>query len=448
MLLPASDRIRCHRFIWFLVTDLLLLQCAACILFVLASCVCSYFGARWLRQRHFNPKYIPGRFLKGKWKQWTPGSAAYDQVPNPRAQNANDTTYHGAGGAPEMTAVDNGGVQRETSVRSIMTLPPYSVSPKESEQVVAREGERGGMDMVVEFPETADEQETRREDQMESLYQLRLQRRQELAEREGRRRERREARDRGDTVRLEELAAEARARNNARNANTSSTSLSATALLAEQQSRERDRRISSVSYASIGHVRHDGSRLRADSHDSDHQPLLPNAVVDSASPPLMDSPSMRERVQSTASSIMTASTALTEADPLVLRPTSTHRSSRPTSMYFSSRPVSVSQPDESDLGTHNIPPPPEYEHLDWGDAPAYESPARERNTSPGPRQLPELARLPSIHINVASPTAVSPVTPTEHRNQLDSIPPTPPTPTGPIPAVVSAGSSTDHTPVS
>lgn len=340
------------------------------------------------------------------------------------------------------TVSNNGGVQRETSVRSIMTLPPYSVSPKPTEQIVAREGERGGMDMVVEFPETVDEQEQRREDQMESLYQLRLQRRQELDEREARRRERREARARGDSARLEQLAAESRARNNRRNAaNASNTSLNATAIVAEHQSRERDRRISSVSYASIGRVRHDGSRLRADSHDSDHHPLLPNAVVDSSSPSLMDAPSVRSRVQSFASSIMTASTSMTEAEPLVLRPTSTH---------LSSRPVSVSQPDEGDLGTLNIPPPPDYEHLDWGEAPAYESPTLERHPSPtpGPRQLPQLSRLPAIHVNVASPMAVSPVSPTSHRDLgLDSNPPTPPTPTGPIPAVASAG-STGHAPVS
>lgn len=339
------------------------------------------------------------------------------------------------------TVTTNAGVQRETSVRSIMTLPPYSVSPKPTEQVVAREGERGGMDMVVEFPETVDEQEQRREEQMESLYQLRLQRRLELAEREARRRDRREARARGDSVRLEQLTADSRARSNRRHgANNSNTSLNAATIIAEHQSRERDRRISTVSYASIGHVRHDGSRLRADSHDSDHHPLLPNAVVDSSSPSLVDPPSVRSRVQSITSSIMTASTSMTEAEPLVLRPTSTH---------LSSRPVSVSQPDEGDLGTLNIPPPPDYEQLDWGDAPAYESPTRERHTGPSPgRQLPQLSRLPSIHVDVASPMAVSPVTPTSHRGfELDSNPPTPPTPTGPIPAVVSAG-STGHAPVS
>jgi len=335
---------------------------------------------------------------------------------------------------------NNAGIQRETSIRSIMTLPPYSASPKPTEQVVAREGERGGMDMVVEFPETADEQEHRREELMESLYQLRLRRRQELAEREARRQDRREARARGDSARLEQLAAEIRARR--QGVNGSNTSLNATALVAEHQSRERDRRISSVSYASLGHVRHDGSRLRADSYDSDHHPLLPNAVMDSSSPSLMDPPSMRSRVQSFTSSIMTASTSMTEAEPLVLRPTSTH---------LSSRPVSVSQPDEGDLGTLNIPPPPEYEHLDWGAAPAYEGPTRECHTGPGSGspQLPQLSRLPSIHVSAASPIAVSPVTPTtSHRDlELDSNPPTPPTPTGPIPTVVSSG-STGHAPVS
>lgn len=327
------------------------------------------------------------------------------------------------------------GVQRETSVRSIMTLPAYSASPKPTEQIVAREGEREGMDMVVEFPETPDELEARREEQMESLYQLRLQRRQELAEREARRQERREARARGDSARLEQLAQESRARSSRRReASTSTTSLNASTITAEQQSRERGRRISTVSYASIGNVRHDGSRLRADSHDSDHHPLLQTATGQS-SPSLRDPSSRNSRVQSLASSIISASTANTEFDPLMLRPTSTCGSGRP-----------VSQTDEGDLGTLNIPPPPDYEHLEWGDAPAYESPVREQND--GPQQLPQLTRLPSIHVNVNSPMVLSPVSPVHpdepHPGHLDD-PPTPPTPTGPIPRPVVSGITSDYT---
>ncbi|CAG8053991.1 unnamed protein product [Penicillium olsonii] len=318
------------------------------------------------------------------------------------------------------------GPRRETSIRSIMTLPPYSSSPKPTEQIIAREGERGGMDMVVEYPETAEEQETRREDHMESLYQLRLQRRQELADREARRRERREARDRGDYTRLEQLNAETRERAQRRRAGTNGAADLTTALT-EHQARERDRRISSVSYAELGRVRHDGSRLRADSHnsenqDSDSRPLLMNDSSSSA--PSFDPSSFNSRIQSVASSIMSEST-VTELDPLA--PTSTRGSSRP-----------VSQNDEGDLGALNIPPPPEYDHLDWGDAPAYQSPTAERFG----QQLPAINRLPSIHVNLPSPLPVSPITPTQ--NQFPSIDEGQPTPGGT--RVASGGSTATITP--
>lgn len=342
--------------------------------------------------------------MKRKWQQWCPGKASYGQVPNQAAQNTdNDTSYHGAGTAgPEMTATD--GVRRETSVRSIITLPSYSANPQPTEQVISREGEREGMDMVVEYPETAEEQESRRDDQMEALYQVRLQRRQELADREANRRERREARARGDSTRLSQLAAESRARSTRRReANSSTSSLNASAVIAEHQHRERERRISSVSYAELGHVRHDGSRLRADSHESDHHPLLQNAAVNASSPSLADPMSLASRVQSFASSIMTAETAGTETDPLVLGPTSTRGSSRPTS-----------QTEEGDLGAFNIPPPPDYDHLHWGDAPAYDGPVSDRDEQP---------HLPSIHVDVASP--ISPVTPSDSHSQLENGPSTP-----------------------
>ncbi|CEJ55577.1 hypothetical protein PMG11_01828 [Penicillium brasilianum] len=397
--------------------------CASVIIFVLAVCICIFFGARWLRQRYYEPKYIPGQTLKRKWKQWCPGSASYGQVPNQGGQNNNqDTSYRGSG--PEMATIgtnnnsnNSNGPRRETSIRSIITLPPYSASPKPTEQIIAREGERAGMDMVVEFPETAEEQESRREDQMEALYQLRVQRRQELADRETRRRERREARARGDSIRLEQLNEETRARSRRRReATESNTSLTASAVIADHQSRERDRRIASVSYADLGHVRHDGSRLRADSHasDSDYHPLLQNAAMHASSPSLMDPPSNRSGVQSFASTLSN------EGDPLVLRPTSTRGSST------QSMPQAV---EEGDLGTLNIPPPPEYDHLDWGEAPAYESPTNPRDE----QQLPGILRLPSIHVNIASPITFSPVTPTAPQ-ALEELLPNPPNPATPTAA--------------
>ncbi|KAJ5579801.1 uncharacterized protein N7459_005786 [Penicillium hispanicum] len=412
--------------------------CFVVIIFVLALCAIAFFLARYFRQRNFEPKYIPGKFLKRKWKQWGPGGASYGQVPTQATGNADqDTSYRGAGGTgPEMTTTtpnSNSGVQRETSIRSIITLPPYSPNPKPTEQVVAREGERGGMDMVVEFPETAEEQEARREEQMESLYQIRLQRRQELAERESRRQERRDARARGDSVRLEELAAESRARSNRRReASTSNTSLPASTVVADHQARERERRISSVSYAELGHVRHDGSRLRADSHDSDNHPLLQDAAVISSSPSLMDNPSMYSRVQSFASSIMTTDTGATEIDPLALGPTSTRGSSRPLSQTLSH---TLSHTDEGDLGATNIPPPPDYEQLDWGEAPAYSSPVTGRHEG---LQGLGLTRLPSIHVDAASPIAISPVTPTHPRSQGSEDGQTTPRESARTPSVASA----------
>ncbi len=63
------------------------------------------------------------------------------------------------------------GVDRNTSVRSVMTLPAYSSAARENERILGREGERGGIDNVIELPETVDEEERVREEEMESLYQ-------------------------------------------------------------------------------------------------------------------------------------------------------------------------------------------------------------------------------------------------------------------------------------
>ncbi|KAJ5550823.1 hypothetical protein N7535_001237 [Penicillium sp. DV-2018c] len=381
--------------------DKIFIIIAVSIIFAIAVCVSAYFLFRYLRRRQYAPKYLPGKFLKQKWQKWSPGSAPYGQVPNQTA-NGQDTSYGGAAAEPEMQTAD--GVRRETSIRSIMTLPSYSLSPKPTEQVIAREGERAGMDMVVEYPETTEEEEARREEQMDSLYQIRLQRRQALADREARRRERQEARDRGDFARLEELNAEARDRARRRRTGTNGAAdieTSTAAALAEHRSRERGRRVSSVSYAEIGHVRHDGSRLRADSHnsdthDSDRRPLLQGDAVSFSAPSFEPS--------SVASSIMSQSSIGTELEPLTLAPTTTHGSSRP-----------VSQGDDGDLGMLNIPPPPDYDHLEWGDAPAYQSPVVEQTEHS--RQLPPINRLPSIHVNLPNSSTVSPVTPTQSQFQ-------------------------------
>lgn len=335
------------------------------------------------------PKYLPGKYLKGKWNRWNAGRS-YGQVPNATSPNhETDTAYHGAGegGGSEMNTTDNTpGVRRETSTRSTITLPPYSASPKPEEQIIAREGERGGMDVVVEFPETAEEEETRRDELMETLYQIRVQRRQENAERDARRQARRDARARGDFIRLEELRSQSSVQGRGRSssarasasasASASNPNLSASALLAEHQSRGRERRIASVNYAALGRVRHDGSRLRHNSNDSDNRPLLQNAA--SIHEDRSGNPISHYRGES-YSSLVSGSSVTSDGDTLT--PVASQRPSLHSARSRSdSRPTSI--PEEENPGAEEVstvpPPPPEYDHLEWGQVPAYTNPIAER----------------------------------------------------------------------
>jgi hypothetical protein len=391
---------------------------------------------RW-RAQGKQPKYLPGKFLKKKWEQWQP-RGKYNAVHN--RDLSTNTAYNGN----ELESGPGGavGVDRNTSVRSVMTLPAYSRTPKDSEQVIGREGERGGMDTVVEFPETAEAEESRREEQMESLYQIRLARRREIAEREERRRERREARERGDTARLEELRRESRQR-----ANESTTSLnggisvSAATLIAEHQSRGRDRRVSSVAYGSLGEVRHDGTRVRANSNESERGGLLSGAAPmgENLGRPrgLSDATSMHSRERS--GSAVSISTMGSDVDAQPTPHSERRPSEEPTSVGTSNSSPTANRftPDEStgseDIGESRLQSseshddtnlPPDYEFLDWGDAPSYEAAVARRATAASRRsgipsraptnasvapQLPQL-NLPRISVSGATEpnTPVSP----------------------------------------
>lgn len=282
--------------------------------------------------------------------------------------------------------------QRGQSIRSIITLPSYSRLPKEEEQVIGREGEREGMDMVVEFPETNEEQEDRRESEMDSLYQIRLRRREELADRDERRRLRREARAAGNTARLQQLSRDSVA---AREVNADRPS--ASAMLAEHQSRGRHQRISSVTYADIGHVRHDGSRIRANSNDSDQRPLL-----DTARQSTQSILSMQSQARSSVSGMSTLSASVHSGDD--------------------DTPPSESAIEDGDNSTAHIPPP-SYDYDEWGEAPAYESPIT--GTRGEGEHLLLSQALPQIRIDTASPansTLVSPAAataPTSHESGSD-----------------------------
>lgn len=286
------------------------------------------------------------------------------------------------------TAAQNG-IHRDTSIRSVITLPAYSANPKPTEQIIAREGEREGMDVVVEFPETAEEEEARREESMESLYQIRLRRRQEIAEREARRAARREARAAGNTAQLETLRMQSQARRNRSSTNGTDSNPSASALLREHRARSRDARIARVNYAALGCVRHDGSRVRANSAESDNQPLLEAG----------NTSSFHSRDDS-ITSLMSGSSDADTLHPIVSQVASTRQSMAA---------------EDGDLGELNIPPP-DYDHVDWGEAPAYDSPNAETSTETSAEgqqyqqhlRLPELTHLPSIHIDVASPVSESP----------------------------------------
>lgn len=171
-------------------------------------------------------------------------------------------------------AAGDSGVDRNTSVRSVLTLPAYRIQPTDTEQVLGREGERDGIDVVVELP-TAEADEAMREEEMDALYQIRMTRRRQVAEREERRRRRREARDRNDRVALQELAPPAPGANTAE---------------VEELRREherikatRQRAVSSVSYHDVGIARHDGTRIRANSTESERVGLLSDAASIAAS---------------------------------------------------------------------------------------------------------------------------------------------------------------------
>ncbi|RMD40475.1 hypothetical protein DV735_g4671, partial [Chaetothyriales sp. CBS 134920] len=465
----------------------------ATVLVMAIVAVYSLFRRRKARGKGKDAK-VPMSFFKRTWGSLAPSSKYRQVTAEGRASpdsGERRTSYHGAstsGGGIEVeeaaaTQAAAAGVDRNTSVRSVMTLPAYHQSPKEGEQVLGREGERAGMDTVVEFPETQDEEEARREEQMDSLYQIRLARRREIAEREERRRERREARSRGDFARLEELRQESRARA-AGSASGSTDNLNAglpastATLIAEHQSRGRDRRVSAVAYADVGHVRHDGTRLRANSNDSERGALLggaapmgeqsgrPRGASDAASLLSQPQPHFRARSGSSALSISTTASDLDNHPVVAVRgaeqadvdrpPRSSHSNTSPGSSPtgLGLTPASSMGSEGADIsqtplpaittaapedGQTMTPPPPDYEQLDWGTAPNYaeRQTSIRRNASNASQRafddfvrlsqvpaVPEL-RLPSIHIQgatepntpVSTPALGVPASPPDRRRR-------------------------------
>ncbi len=272
-----------------------------------------------------------------------------------------------------------------------MTLPPYSISAMPTEQVIGREGERDGIDVVIEQPETVDEIEDRREEEMDSLFQIRQARRREAAEREERRRLRREARQRGDTATLNRLQRESRQR---AQGPADGVTLSSQ-LIVEHQNRNRDRRVSSVQYQAVGVARHDGTRIRAASVDSDNKPLLSSAA--SMAGTSRDSLSIHQhaRDRSTASlqSVSSMESASTSGNGLDFRPGHGYEV---ISLEDGNATTAVDPaPNE---------PPPNYEAAQWGEAPPYESPMPATISAPQTRRA---SGIPAIRVS-STPSPILP----------------------------------------
>lgn len=316
------------------------------------------------------------------------------------------------------------GVDRNTSVRSIITLPPYNASLDPSERLIAREGERAGIDTVIEFPETTEEEELRREEDMESLYQIRQARRLEIEEREERRQARQLARETGDWARVEQLRLEGqmRARARADSAASASSSLTPTinagsgALIAEHNARtgSRERRVSSVSYADLGLARHDGSRLRADSvESSDQRPLLDSAAS-------MGGREDRSRRNSLGQA--PAHRRNISAESYLSHPSAdedTPRMSMAGDRSGSLPPRQTIHPGVgagAGAGTRDDAPPidpPRYDPAGYEDedAPPYASPVV--GNEDGPPRLPMISGLPAIEVTGTTPANSVPATPVD-----------------------------------
>ncbi|KAK3945475.1 hypothetical protein QBC46DRAFT_403684 [Diplogelasinospora grovesii] len=231
-----------------------------------------------IRRRHPNPKYIPTPLLKRLWSDWKVPTyrtrhdylqTSNDDDSNRRAtrmlqDNLEDSLAQAQahrGSQQTLTA----GVDRNTSLRSVMTLPAYRPKATDNEQVLGVEGERDGIDVVVEMP-TAEDEEALREEEMDALYQIRLARRRQIADREERRRLRREARENNNTVALRELREQARS-----DAERNTEEIEELRQEHERRKATRQRAVSSVSYADVGIARADGTRIRANSTESNER---------------------------------------------------------------------------------------------------------------------------------------------------------------------------------
>ncbi|KAJ4163682.1 hypothetical protein LMH87_005393 [Akanthomyces muscarius] len=271
--------------------------------------------------------------------------------------------------APQPAQTAGGsGVDRNTSVRSVMTLPAYRAEASTNEQVLGRAGDRDGVDVIVDLP-TEEREEALRDEEMEALYQIRNVRRQHIVEREQRRVEREAARARNDAAALADIRERSRrAREEVAASNEAIGELRQDATRAQGQ---RLRSVSTVSYGDLGVARHDGSRVRASSNDSERMGLL----ADAASISEAARPESRRSRNRSVSSFVSADSG--PPSPAYSRGGSAARVS-------SDVPLAGSSPDlvevPLDLGGGDDRPPPGYEEASPSPSP---SPSRSDTLPPG-----------------------------------------------------------------
>lgn len=256
-------------------------------------------------------------------------------------------------------------IDRNTSVRSVLTLPAYSHSASNTERVIGREGDRDGVDIVVDFP-TEEDEEALREQEMDALYQLRTARRQQHQERENLRAQRREAQQRNDLTALTDLRSRTRAASNSNNSLVDELRRDI-----DRAKENRQRSVSSVSYADLGVARHDGTRIRANSQESERMGLLSDAADMGQFPHSGANSPMPHRRDRSVSSV--ASIDSDFPSPAFTRPRGDSGPATPSRLsYGGARAGSSPELVESDLGVEAMPPP-EYENVPLDDDPTQRS---------------------------------------------------------------------------
>jgi hypothetical protein len=169
-------------------------------------------------------------------------------------------------------------------------------------------------------------------------------------------------------------------------------------LIAEHQTANRERRVSSVQYGDLGVARHDGTRLRANSTESDNRPLLDSAASisgQSGRSRALSSNTLQTHNRGPSASSIVSSRASDEFE----FPDTARSGSNDTDDF---EVVSLSHPRSRSVSRVTTPIPTPSVEIPREDAPAYEDPpdyqSPVRTRAPQLPQLPQLERLPSIQV--------------------------------------------------